>query len=322
MKPKSINSLMAYMRDEKEIKINGSIQKRQLRCMGYYHGYKGYRFCGNPGVHLDIHDFRELQALYEFDMMLKNVLYPQIMFIETTYKNYALEVLLEEGKSERFEDIYFKMMNHHKEYSVDTKYYKKAMSKKLNVRNRIYSTISSNYGKRGIVNHYYNKGQPLPIWAIFELISLGDFGNFISCLNSDVRKKISKSIGIKTAVDGDGKLIEIIVYTLKDLRNAVAHNNTVFDTRFKSGGVSRRISSYIGAETGISNISFNTIVDYVILISFLMKLLACNKTDIVKFICQFEKACEHLRGNVSMQIYSKVVYTDTRNKIAKLKEFL
>lgn len=38
MKPKSINSLMAYMRDEKKINIYGSLQKRQLRNMGYYHG--------------------------------------------------------------------------------------------------------------------------------------------------------------------------------------------------------------------------------------------------------------------------------------------
>lgn len=48
MKPKSINSLMAYMRDEKKINIYGSLQKRQLRNMGYYHGYKGYRYCGSP----------------------------------------------------------------------------------------------------------------------------------------------------------------------------------------------------------------------------------------------------------------------------------
>ena len=48
MKPKSINSLMAYMRDQKNIQIKGSVQKQKLRNMGYFHGYKGYRFYGTP----------------------------------------------------------------------------------------------------------------------------------------------------------------------------------------------------------------------------------------------------------------------------------
>ena len=47
-KPKSINALMAYMRDEKGLSISGSSDKKKLRYMGYFHGYKGYRFHNNP----------------------------------------------------------------------------------------------------------------------------------------------------------------------------------------------------------------------------------------------------------------------------------
>ena len=43
-KPKSINALMAYMRDVKGINISGSGDKKKLRYMGYFHGYKGYRY--------------------------------------------------------------------------------------------------------------------------------------------------------------------------------------------------------------------------------------------------------------------------------------
>ena len=134
------------------------------------------------------------------------------------------------------------------------------------------------------MNHYYDKDQPLPIWAIFELISLGEFGTFVGCLDQNTRKKISKSVGIKVAYDRDGKLLPLIVYALKDLRNAVAHNNTIFDARFKTGKVSLRIAKCISAETGINNITFESIVDYVILISFMMKLLECQKKKIMAFI--------------------------------------
>lgn len=166
--------------------------------------------------------------------------------------------------------------------------------------------------------HWWN----IPIWAIFELLSLGEFGNFISCLNLTVRRKISSSVGIKSSVDADGKMVEKLVYILKDLRNAVAHNNTVFDTRFRTGNVHSRISSYITAEANIHNINFETIADYIILISFIMKLLQCNRSDILAFIRKFEEACESFRKSIPINIYSKIIYTDTKSKLTDLKKFL
>ena len=47
--PKTINALMAYMRNEKGIEINGSLDKKKLRYMGYFHGYKGYRYHMHSG---------------------------------------------------------------------------------------------------------------------------------------------------------------------------------------------------------------------------------------------------------------------------------
>lgn len=75
------------MRDEKKINIYGSLQKRQLRNMGYYHGYKGYRYCGSPNQILLYTDFKQIKAVYDFDMKIKSIFYPQIMFLETTIDN-------------------------------------------------------------------------------------------------------------------------------------------------------------------------------------------------------------------------------------------
>lgn len=322
MKPKSIDSLMKNMRDKKGIQIKGSLQKKKLRYMGYYHGYKGYRYCNSPTSLLPYTDFNELQAVYDFDMKIKAMLYPQIMFLETSLKNYALEIIINEAKSDRFADIYSTLLNDYKSYPVGSEKYKNAISKRMNVRKKIYDDISRDYGNSNIVTHYYDKDCPVPIWAIFEIISLGEFGYFISSLNSNTRARISSSIGVKSSFDMDARLVEKIVFTLKDLRNAVAHNNTVFDTRFKTGKVSNRISRYIASETGISNITFNSIVDYVVLISFVMKLLQCTKTDITNFIKQFDEACEALRKAVPTTIYAKIIYTDTKNKLNALKNFL
>ncbi len=322
MKPQNIDSLMKNMQDNKSINISGDAQKKALRFIGYFHGYKGYRYCNSPASRLPYTNFDQLQAVYDFDMRIKSVFYPKIMFLETAIKNYALEEILKECNSDSFVDIYAAALNDYKTFSVGSKEYTEAFKKRMSVRNQVYSTISRDYGKNNIIKHYYDKDMLLPIWAIFELLSLGDFGNFLSSCNANIRRNTSASVGIKSSVDSDGKLLTSIVFTLKDLRNAVAHNNTIFDTRFKTGSVNGRISNYITAETGVRNINFNSITDYVILVSFMCKLLKCNKSDIMSFIDLFEAAYEDLRKAIPTGIYSKIIYTDTRAKLNAIKRNL
>lgn len=283
-KPKTINALMAYMRNEKNISISGTRSKRKLRNMGYFHGYKGYRFCDTPENLLPYENFDDLYAVYSFDLKLKAEMYTQIMFTETALKNYALEVLIELSGSEKFADIFQKVLNDYKSYAVGTRQYKDAFQKRLSLRNKIYSSITRDYDKNFIVNHYYDKDEPVLIWAIFESLSLGEFGNLLQCMNSQARIKMSKALDLNRAYDSNGRLTEQIVFLIKDLRNAVAHNSVVFDARFKRHHVSNRIKNYISMETGISNITFDTITDYVILITFLMKKLGCTRKDMRDFI--------------------------------------
>ena len=101
-RPKSINALMVYMRDVKGVKVSGSGDKKKLRYMGYFHGYKGYRYHNNPTNTYTFDSFDEVQAIYDFDMALKTIFYPEIMFLETALKNYVLEVVLKETKSNTF----------------------------------------------------------------------------------------------------------------------------------------------------------------------------------------------------------------------------
>ena len=67
-KVKSIDGLMKYLRDHHKIKISGSSQKRKLRNIGYYHGYKGYRFINSPLNKINFTDFSEVVAVHDFDM--------------------------------------------------------------------------------------------------------------------------------------------------------------------------------------------------------------------------------------------------------------
>lgn len=44
VKGKTTNGLMRHLRETHGISVNGTKHKKELLNMGYYHGYKGYRF--------------------------------------------------------------------------------------------------------------------------------------------------------------------------------------------------------------------------------------------------------------------------------------
>ena len=96
----------------------------------------------------------------------------------------------------------------------------------------------------------------------------------------------------------------------------------MFDTRFKGHSISNRIKNYLEKETGITGISFDTIVDYIVLLAYILKHCGKSKTELRAFIRQFEQTYEKLRASVPVTIYSKIIHTDTRSKLKKLKEFI
>jgi hypothetical protein len=163
MKIKTTNSLMKYLRETHNINIKGSKDKKNLRNIGYYHGYKGYRYINNPNNKINISSFNELVSIVEFDSKLKSLLYPQIMQIETISKNIVLQILIEQYKTDEFNIIYENGMTDYRNSNNNTEY-KRKMKHRLSVQNNIYSSLSRSYNnKNKIVNHFYSKDKHVPI---------------------------------------------------------------------------------------------------------------------------------------------------------------
>lgn len=334
-KPKSTNSLMKYLRSNKGISISGS-QKRKLMNMGYYHGYKGYRYINKPANQIPYTKFEELSAIYDFDTQLKSLFYPSVMFIETALKNYVLEVIVDSASSENFINIYNNLLDNYKMFATTGKTYpttkarnqaaeryKKELKRRLDLRNRIYKIQTDAYGNSNkIANHYLSRGTNLPIWAIFELLSLGEFGHFVSCLNFQCRQKISHKLGIQQSDDSNAMIPQRIIYATKDLRNAIAHNDVIFDTRFKTNNIDKQVCSTLSNATGIANLTFETITDYLILIIYQTKLLGVSKTEMKHIIIKFTDITEKLRTNIPINVYNQIIHTDNTAKLTLLKQYI
>ena len=315
--PKTLNSLMKHLRDS-GIDISGSTQKRRLKNIGYYHGYKGYRFAGRATNRLPLTDFSQVAALYDFDTQLKALFYPRVMSIETALKNYTLEAVIKDAKSGVFEDIWRRSLTDYRSYSGRA--YKSAWDRRQRLRSEIDGII---YGHRGrdVIGHFRDADKDIPIWAIFEVMTLGNFGAFYDCLDRRVKTEIVRDLGMPFNLDSELRLKEII-YALKDFRNAIAHNGVVLDVRFQTGAVNTGVSQLIKQEMGVGKVDFTDITDYVILLVYLMRRMGFTKTECKQLITGYETTTERYRAELPINVYSKLIKTSARGKLAAARKYV
>ena len=113
--------------------------------------------------------------------------------------------------------------------------------------------------------------------------------------------------------------IQYDTYALKDLRNAIAHNDVVYDTRFKKMDPSRPMKQCLILEMGMPYINFKTIGDYIILICYYLKLLKVSKTEIKSFIREFEKITREYEASVNPNVSAITIHPDLFSRLSILK---
>lgn len=323
---KSTDALMRHLRNN-GIAISGSSQKQQLINTGYFHGYKGYRFFVSASNQLPFTSYNEIYATIQYDTKLKSLLYGKMMFIETALKNIALNTIMAEINSSSIYDMYDKVVSSYKNAPAGTPndMKKKFQNNKLNLQGSIQNSIAAAYRKENPkITHFYNNVNysEVPIWAIFEILTMGDFGHLLSSLTINMREKISRAIGLNLSCDTYRELLYKYVYALKDLRNAIAHNDVVYDTRFRKMDPSRPMRQCLILEVGLPYINFKTIGDYIILICYYLKLLNVSKTEIKAFIRDFEKITKEYETSVNTNVSAITIHPDLSSRMATLKNYI
>ena len=323
MEYKTIDGLIQHLRAN-GITISDEKQKRQLMNTGYFHGYKGYRFFEKSSNKLSFISYDEIHATIQYDLSLKSLFYGKIMYIETAVKNIALESILVNEDSRNIQDMYDKVIlgynNAPTSFSVERK--KRAQQNKLNLQKTIQANIAYAYSRNDPkITHFYHKvgNSTVPVWALFEIITMGDLGFLLSCLIYDVRNDISQRIGINVSSDTDRQLIYKYIYALKDLRNAIAHNDVIFDTRFRKFDPNKPMKQCLINEIGLSYVNFKTIGDYVVLVCYYLKLLEVPNQEIIAFIEEFDRITDRYKNSVNDNVANLVVHPDLPTRIIKLK---
>lgn len=323
--PLSTEKLMEHLQDRHSINIS-NLDKQNLKNIGYFHGYKGYRFVKENANRLKFNNFNEVVVLNNFDIELKTLFYPHVMFIETALKNYVLEEVLRENSKSDFESIYKNSMTYYKCFDIKSKpkAYKKYLHEAISVKSQFYKIIAREYSRdRDLIKHFYDKNSPVPIWAIFEVISMGEFASFLSCLDIRIKEEVSKLLGLNQEFDKNKLLLEKIILCLKDIRNAIAHNNVIYDRRFTQKDPNQNIGLSIKNDIGLEDdIDFKHIQDYFILIIYLLKKMHIPNSELIKIIADFEKLRENFYTGVPKAVFFKIFTSNGRKKLNKIKAFI
>lgn len=319
--PQTINGLMRHLRNNCNIQISGSQQKQQLISYGYYHGYKGYRFVRNSNNRIPFTDFEQVVAVIEYDNNLKAALYPELMFIETAIKNIVCNESVSGLKSATFEHVYQRRM-------MDNITNTKLQAKRLKLRNSVYSKLSERYRNEEyqdnqMVRHFYNRGADAPLWVVFEILYLSDLAGFFECLNKAMRENILSQLNmLDISTDTNRMLLSSMLYTLKTLRNSVAHNNIIFDTRFKDRKISTILKKWIEKETNIPNITLYSLIDYIVIVCCILKRIDFSKIKAINLLKKYEKENLYLASRIPPNIYQIIVQQNVSTKISKLESYL
>lgn len=141
----TINQLMKYLRTKHHIAVKSN-QAQDLRNMGYYHGFKGYRFIRIPSQRISFTSLDEIIALNKFDMHLKALFYPKVMFIENALKSYVIESTLKNAKSENLDVIFNKSITDYRSYTPGSDMYHKQYAKRMMLKGKINSALIRDYG--------------------------------------------------------------------------------------------------------------------------------------------------------------------------------
>ena len=322
--PKTTDGLMRHMRDNKKLNIGGSKQKRQLRNIGYFHGYKGYNFYQRKENDLSYSEFTELHALYEFDTEIKTLFYRHVMFSETAIKNRILEIIHKESGYD-LEPLFEKVLIDYKKHAPGHKEYKKKLAQTLRLRKDIYEKIHENCNTKPYISHYIYDDRPVPVYAVFELLTLGNMVFLTRCLKDTMKINLLKDLDLFiTSFEKNEKIIGDLIDCLKGLRNAIAHNGVLYDCRFKDNSTGKQLTEYFNVKMKVKNLEFNRIVDYLAVIILICSSLGYSKTELKRIVREFETSLNKLRNELkhNISVYDKIIGTDVRTKINQINTYI
>ncbi len=201
------------------------------------------------------------------------------------------------------------------------------MREKLKLKSQLQNIVRRSY-KNDLVKHYVDRDDDAPVWSIFEVMTLGDLTSVCRSLPDETLAEIASDLGFSHANPG---IVVDIVETIRPLRNAVAHNGAVFDSRFSQSVKYTNPDRNLAAVGELLDeghfsigyrLNFNSIVDYIVLLAYLLTLLTHQKKRSREFLRKCLRELEKLESAVGVDTYMMIVGSGDRQKYRFIEGFI
>ena len=138
-----------------------------------------------------------------------------------------------------------------------------------------------------------------------------------------MRENILRQLNmLDISIDTNRMLLSSMLYTLKALRNSVAHNNIIFDTRFKDRKINTVLKKWTEKETNIPNITLYSLIDYIIIVCCVLKRIDFSKIRATNLLEKYKEENQRLADRVPTNISQTILQQNVADKILKLETYL
>lgn len=125
-----------------------------------------------------------------------------------------------------------------------------------------------------VLNEFFDTNRPIPILTVFESLTLGEFGTFFAYSNSNVKLKTSIYFTCQAILIQMVKLSNIWFMISKICGIQLTITTFIFDARFQTSKISRRLVSLLETEVEITGLDFKYIDAYIIPITCILRKMA------------------------------------------------
>ena len=194
--------------------------KRLLENTGYYALINGYNKLfldsQNKPYFKSGTTLYEINALYQFDRVLRNIFFRYILKIETHVKSLIA--------------YYFSEAHGHKNYLVYTNFNTHIKDSNNKITSLI-AELNHQIAYRSSdpsISHYLNTHGYIPLWVLNNILTLGTISKFYSLMLQQERQSVAKNFKMIDSA------LENALFYISSVRNFCAHGNRLYCYRTKS----------------------------------------------------------------------------------------
>lgn len=194
-----------------------------LKKYSYFDLISGYKkpFKDKNGFYKAHTSIDDLYALYIFDDKLRSVFLKNILLVEKNMKSLISYSFCEQNGEEQ--TGYLNVTNYN--YNVQTQDEINKLVSKLN-------GILNNPKEYPYICHQLQKHNNVPLWVLTKALPLGVISKLYSLLKPEIQSKVAHEFQYVN----EGTLV-MMLNLLARVRNVCAHNERLYDYRFKKGSI-------------------------------------------------------------------------------------